>query len=57
MTANDAALERARRHVKHVRDFFYHLTVYLFVNAIVVIVDRLGGTGERAILGSISPTG
>jgi hypothetical protein len=49
MTPDD--LERAKRHVKHVWEFFYHLMTYVLVNAILVIVDRLGGTSERAVLG------
>jgi hypothetical protein len=49
MTPDD--LERAKRHVRHVWEFFYHLMTYVLVNAILVIVDRLGGTSERAVLG------
>ena len=45
MTSVDPALERARKHVEEVRDFYYHLMVYVFVNAILVVVDLMSGTG------------
>lgn len=51
MTEEDPALARAKRHVKSVRDFLYHLMTYVFVNALLVILDRRGGTGEHAVLG------
>jgi len=47
----DEALNRAEKHVKQVRDFYYHLMTYVLVTALLVIVDRRGGTGEQAILG------
>lgn len=44
MTQVDPALERAKEHVKHVRDFYYHLMVYVLVNALLVIIDlSVGG--------------
>jgi hypothetical protein len=46
----DPALERARKHVKAVRDFFYHLMVYVLVNALLVVVD-LRATGSEPVLG------
>ncbi len=51
MTNEDPARERAERHVKHVRDFYYHLMTYVFVNALLVIIDRRSGTGDQAVLG------
>jgi hypothetical protein len=45
MTQEDATLERARKHVKEVRDFFYHLMTYVLVNALLVIIDRRVDTG------------
>jgi hypothetical protein len=45
MTQEDPALERARKHVKDVRDFYYHLMTYVLVNALLVIVDLRGGPG------------
>jgi hypothetical protein len=46
VTSTDPGLEEARRHVKHVRDFNYHLMVFLFVGLILVIVDRAGGPND-----------
>ncbi len=46
----DPALILAEKHVESVRDFFYHLMVFLVVNAVLVIVD-LRETGEQAVLG------
>lgn len=43
MTQEDPALERTREHVKEVRDFWYHLMVYVFVNLLMIAVDRTGG--------------
>ena len=44
MTDNDLARERAEKHVKEVRDFYYHLMVYVLVNTLLVFIDlRQGG--------------
>ena len=43
MTEKDAALRRAETHVKHIRDFYYHLMVFVFVAALLVIIDVAGG--------------
>ncbi len=51
MTQADPALERVERHVKHVRDFLYHLMTYTFVNALLVILDVRAGKGGQAVLG------
>lgn len=51
MTQIDPALERAREHVKLVRDFFYHLMVFGFVSVLLVIVDLAVDTGGNTILG------
>jgi hypothetical protein len=45
MTQKDPALERARQHVKAVRDFWYHLMVYVLVNAMLVAIDLRVDTG------------
>ncbi len=45
MTHDNPALERVRRHVVEVRDFWYHLTTYVFVNVLLVVIDLLNGTG------------
>lgn len=47
----DPALERAREHVKNVRDFFYHLMVYVFVSALLVILDLRVDGGGGDVLG------
>jgi hypothetical protein len=47
---DDPALEWARNHVKAVRDFAYHVMVFVFVNALLVIVDVRGG-GKGEVLG------
>lgn len=46
----DPALVLAEKHVKAVRDFFYHLMVFVLVNALLVIID-LRSTGDQAVLG------
>ena len=51
MARDDPALEQAKKHVKHVRDFSYHLMTYVFVSALLIIIDLRGGTGDRAVLG------
>lgn len=44
---SDPALERAREHVKNVRDFFFHLMVFVFVCTLLVILDlRVDGGGD-----------
>ena len=46
MTQEDPALERARKHVKAVRDLYYHLMTYVLVNTLMVIIDLRGGAGS-----------
>ena len=46
MQQTDPALERAATHVKNVRDSFYHLMVFVFVNGLLVILDRGAGTND-----------
>lgn len=46
MTGTDPALERAERYVKAVRDFFYHLMVFVLVNAMLIIIDVGGGAND-----------
>ena len=47
MTQGDPALERARKHVKNLSDFHYHLMTYVLVCAFLVVIDRRtdGGAG------------
>jgi hypothetical protein len=47
----DAAFDRAKSHVTHVRNFFYHLMVFVFVNGLLVILDVRGGLGSQPVLG------
>jgi len=35
----DPALDRAKQHVKDVRDFYYHLMTFVFVNAMMIAID------------------
>lgn len=48
-TPDDPAMARARKRVEEVSDFYYHLMVYVFVNALLIIVDRTGGPNDRFI--------
>ena len=50
MTGEDPALERAKEHVRNVRDFSYHLMTYVLVNALLVFID-LRAEGGNAVLG------
>jgi hypothetical protein len=43
MTVKDPALTRAETQVKRVRDFYYHLMVFVFVAALLIIIDVAGG--------------
>ena len=51
MEQTDASVESAKRHLKAIRDFLYHLMVYLFVCGLLVIVDVRAGVGDQAVLG------
>ncbi len=42
---------RASERAYHLRDFGYHATVFVFINALLVIVDVRAGSGSQAILG------
>jgi ABC-type polysaccharide/polyol phosphate export permease len=46
MTQTDPALERARKHVTEVRDFYYHLMVYAFVMVLLIFLDRRSGAND-----------
>ena len=50
MTPEDPVLEMAKKHVKDVRDFFYHLMTFVLVNAMLVAVD-VRVDGGREVLG------
>ncbi len=44
-------IELARSHVRHVRDFFYHLMTYVLIGLLLIVLDRRAGAGENAVLG------
>ena len=46
MTQADPAREMARKHVKEVRDFFYHLMTYALLMIVLVIVDLQTGAND-----------
>ena len=46
----DAELDAARQHVKRVRDFAYHLMVFVLVNAVLVVID-LRSEGANPVFG------
>ena len=45
-TQVDPALDRAKRHVAEVRDFFYHLMVFVLVNALLIAIDLQSGAND-----------
>ena len=46
MAPEDSTLEWVKKHVKDVRDFYYHLMTYVLVNAMLVAIDlRVDGAG------------
>jgi hypothetical protein len=49
MTQQDAALERAKKHVKEVRDFYYHLMTFVLVNAMLVFIDLRVDAGQTVL--------
>ncbi len=51
MEQADPGLEAEKARLKAVRDFFYHLMVFVVVCALFVIVDTRAGTGDQAVLG------
>jgi len=46
----ELAMDIAQEHVKQVRDFLYHLMVFLVVNTLLVILD-LRATTDQAVFG------
>ena len=51
MEQANPALDSAKKHLKAVRDFMYHLMVFLFVNGLLVILDVRAGVGDQAVFG------
>jgi len=43
---DDLLLAQVSKHVKDVRDFMYHLMVYVFVNTLMIILDRAVGPND-----------
>ena len=42
---HDAAVERARKRVKELRDFYVHVAIYVVVNVGLVLLDLAQGDG------------
>lgn len=51
MEQTDPAVDAARKHLKAIRDFMYHLMVFVFVTGLLVILDVRAGVGDQAVLG------
>ena len=51
MSEETTAFEQAKTHLKLVRDFYYHLMVFVFMNLLFVILDRRAGTSGNAVFG------
>ncbi len=45
MTDSGSGLDREQRHMQEVRDFLYHLMAFVFINALLIIIDLRGGEG------------
>ncbi len=51
MEQTQAALETAKERLKAIRDFMYHLMVFIFINGLLVILDVRAGVGGQAVFG------
>lgn len=52
MTLQDPALEKARKRAKELREFYGHLTTYLVVCTMLVVIDLVStGAAAETILG------
>ncbi len=51
MDEGDVGIAAIRKSLKVVRDFLYHLMVFLFVGGLLVILDVRAGAGDMAVLG------
>lgn len=51
MDQTDRTMESAKKNLKAIRDFMYHLMVYLFVCGLLVILDVRAGVGDQAVVG------
>ena len=48
---DDVAMDRARKRVRALRQFYGHLTVYVAVNILLVVIDIVNGTSGSTFLG------
>ena len=48
---DDVAMDRARKRVRTLREFYRHLTVYVAVNVLLVVIDVVNGTSGTTFLG------
>lgn len=46
MSQPDPALERAKKYVTEVRDFFYHLMTFVLIIALLIFIDRRSGPND-----------
>lgn len=51
MSERDPALEIAKKNVKAMRDFMYHVMVFVAVNGLLVILDVRAGVNDGAVVG------
>ncbi|WAI00644.1 2TM domain-containing protein [Methanogenium organophilum] len=42
----DEAYERAKAHVKEIRDFYYHLGMYIFINLLLFTINAVTAWGS-----------
>lgn len=50
----DAAVRRAEKPVRKLREIYGGLMAYLVINTLLVVIDRTDGTGSEAFLGASS---
>ena len=51
MSERNPALVTAKKNLKAIRDFIYHLMTFIAVNGLLVILDVRAGSGEGAVAG------
>jgi hypothetical protein len=51
MAETDRAADRTADRGTEVRNFAYHLVTYLFMGALLAVLDVRGGTAPRAVVG------
>lgn len=45
----EPAMIRAKKRVEEVSGFYYHLMVFVFIGALLVIIDRMSGPNDRFV--------